>query len=67
MTYGNRLRRWIVVRLSPNLRHMDVARFHKYTDADGYKQILRRIDPTRHYEIMFDAGEREVKPERPVN
>lgn len=67
MTYGNRLRRWIVVRLSPNLRHVDIARFHKYSDADGYKQILRCIDPTRRYEIMFDAGEPEVKPERPVN
>ncbi|QYO62462.1 hypothetical protein [Leptolyngbya sp. 7M] len=61
MTYGNRLRRWIVVRLSSNLQHVDVARFLKYADAEGYRQILRRIDPTRRYEIMFDAGEQDTE------
>jgi hypothetical protein len=55
MTYEQSLRRWVVVRLSFDLRHVDVARFSKYSDALGYQQILRRIDPSRRYEIMFDA------------
>jgi hypothetical protein len=55
MTYEESLRRWIVVRISPTLQHSDVARFHKYSDAEGYKQLLCRLDPTQRYEIMFDA------------
>ncbi|MBW4465422.1 MAG: hypothetical protein KME07_08275 [Pegethrix bostrychoides GSE-TBD4-15B] len=55
MPYEQSLRRWVVVRLSPDLRHIDVARFYKYSDALGYQQILRRIDPSRRYEIMFEA------------
>ena len=55
MTYEDSLRRWVVVRLSFDLRHVDVARFYKYSDALGYQQILRRIDPSRRYEIMFEA------------
>jgi hypothetical protein len=51
MTYEESLRRWVVVRLSFDLRHIDVARFYKYSDALGYQQILRRIDPSRRYEI----------------
>jgi hypothetical protein len=56
MTYKQSLRRWVVVRLSSDLHHVDVARFYKYVDAEGYCQILRRIDPSRRYEIMFEAG-----------
>ena len=55
MTYEDSLRRWVVVRLSPDLRHTDVARFYKYSDAEGYRQILSRIDSTRRYEIMFEV------------
>lgn len=58
MTYEDSLRRWIVVRLSPDLHHVDVARFYKYSDAEGYLQLLRQTDPSRRYEIMFEARQR---------
>ncbi|XPM59413.2 MAG: hypothetical protein EDM05_018840 [Leptolyngbya sp. IPPAS B-1204] len=44
-----------------------MAQFLQYADAEGYRQILRRIDPIRRYEIMFDTGERESETKRPVN
>lgn len=62
MTYGDRLRRWIVVRLSPNFQHLDVARFHKFSDAEGYQQTLSRLNPAERYEIMFDSADLTPKP-----
>lgn len=62
MTYGDRLRRWIVVRLSPNFQHIDVARFHKFSDAEGYQQTLSRLNPAERYEIMFDSADLTPKP-----
>jgi hypothetical protein len=55
MTYERRLKRWVVVRLLPNLKHIDVIRFHKFSDAEGYRQVLQRIDPDGRYEVMFEA------------
>ncbi|MBD3881158.1 hypothetical protein IFO70_05270 [Phormidium tenue FACHB-886] len=54
MTYEDRLKRWVVVRLSPNLQHIDMARFHKFSDAEGYLQTLRRLQPADRFELMFD-------------
>lgn len=54
MTYERRLKRWVVVRLSPNLQHVDLARFYKFSDAKGYAQVLRRLDPVGRYEVMFE-------------
>lgn len=59
MTYERRIKRWIVVRLLPNLQHIDVGRFYKFSDAEGYMQTLRRLDPTSRYEVMFEAGDRD--------
>lgn len=59
MTYGESLRRWVIVRLSPDLRHVDVARFYKYSDAEGYRRILRQNHPTSRYEIMFEAKKKD--------
>ncbi|HEY9657941.1 MAG TPA: hypothetical protein V6C65_05710 [Allocoleopsis sp.] len=54
MTYGDRLKRWVVVLLLPKMQRLDVARFHKASDAEGYAQVLRRINPDRTYTVMFD-------------
>lgn len=60
MTYGDRLRkRWVVVRLSQGLRWVDVAWFYKYSDAVGYLQILKRIDPATRYDVVFEASKPE--------
>lgn len=57
MTYGDRLRkRWVVVRLLPNLQRVDMEWFYKYSDAEGYAAIMRQLDPTFPFEVMFDQG-----------
>lgn len=57
MTYGDRLRkRWVVVRLLPNLQRVDVEWFYKYSDAEGYAAIMRQVDPRFPFEVMFDQG-----------
>lgn len=57
MAYGDRLRkRWVVVRLLPNLQRVDVEWFYKYSDAEGYAAIMRQIDPAFPFEVMFDQG-----------
>ncbi|MBW4660702.1 MAG: hypothetical protein KME15_18670 [Drouetiella hepatica Uher 2000/2452] len=57
MTYERRIKRWIVVRMLPNLRHVYVARFYRFSDAEGYAQVLRQLHPQARYEVMFDGGE----------
>lgn len=56
MPYKDRLKRWVVVRLLPEMQRIDVERFYSYSDADGYIQTLRRLDPTAELLIMFDPG-----------
>ena len=57
MTYSDRLRkRWAVVRLLPQMQRVDVGWFYHYSDAIGYAQILRRLDPTYPFEVVFDAA-----------
>ncbi|MBD2327663.1 hypothetical protein [Alkalinema sp. FACHB-956] len=42
MTYRDRMTRWLVVRLLPNMQRVTIARFAKKSDADGYAKVLRR-------------------------
>jgi hypothetical protein len=59
MTYREQLHHWVVVRSLPNFQHVDVARFYKYSDAEGYLRTVRQLRPIDRFEIMFDpkAGE----------
>ena len=54
MTYSDRLKRWVVVRLSPDFNHTDIARFYKFSDAENYVKILRQLQPKARFEVMFD-------------
>jgi hypothetical protein len=45
MAYERRIKRWVVVRILPSLRHVDVARFYRFSDAEGYAQVLRQLNP----------------------
>ncbi|MGG6294469.1 hypothetical protein ACQ4M4_08600 [Leptolyngbya sp. AN02str] len=57
MTYSSRLRkRWVVVRLLPNMQRVDVAWCFTFSDAEGYAKLLQRLDPTVRCVVMFDAG-----------
>ncbi|GAB4376760.1 MAG: hypothetical protein Kow00121_24460 [Elainellaceae cyanobacterium] len=61
MPYHDRLKRWVVVYLTPPTYRMDVARFVKCSDAEGHAQALRRLNPERQYLVVFDPvmGEEE--------
>jgi hypothetical protein len=38
------------------MQRIDVARFYQYSDAQGYAQILRQLDPAAQLVVMFDPG-----------
>lgn len=58
MTYGDRLRkRWVVVRLLPGMQRVEMGHFFRHSDAIGYAQVLRRLNPDFKIEIVFDAGQ----------
>lgn len=55
MPYRDRLNRWLVVRLLPNMQRIVVARCRNCSDADGYLHILRQLMPDATFIVMFDA------------
>lgn len=58
MTYGDRLRkRWVVVRLLSGMQRVEMGHFFRHSDAIGYAQVLRRLNPDFKIEIVFDAGQ----------
>lgn len=57
MTYQDRLKRWAVVRLLPNMQRVVVARFVKQSDADGYAQALRGVEAPAEWIVIFDPPE----------
>jgi hypothetical protein len=63
MPYRERLSRWLIVRLLPNLQQETIAGFVKRSDAEGYVKILRRLNPEAQFEIMFSSG----SADRPKN
>ena len=54
MIYRDSLSPWCVVQQLPKLQHAIVARFRNRNDAEEYIKVIRRINPTGTYEIMFD-------------
>ena len=59
MPYGDRLKRWAVVRLLAKMQRVTVARFVKASDADGFAQALRRLEPHAKFIVVFDPGSRQ--------
>jgi hypothetical protein len=65
MPYKQRLERWLVVRLLPNMQRITVAQFVKHSDAEGYVRILRQLIPHAEFAIAFNADAHnrdEVQP-----
>lgn len=56
MTYGDRLKRWAVVRLLAKVQRVTVARFVKESDAAGFAQALHRLEPESRFTVVFDPG-----------
>jgi hypothetical protein len=55
MPYKDRLNRWLVVRLLPNMQRITVAHFFRHSDAEGYLRIIRQLIPNAQFVIMFNA------------
>lgn len=56
MTYYQQLHPWCIVRLLPRMQRQIVARFRRRTLAEAHLQALRQLEPTIHYEIVFDQA-----------
>jgi hypothetical protein len=62
MTYRDRLSPWCIILLLPQMQRLPpaghrppvVARFRRRNDAEAHLQALKRLNPTLHYEIVFD-------------
>lgn len=52
--YWNRLSPWCIIQLLPRMQRSVVARFRKRNDAEAHLRALQRLNPTLHYEIVFD-------------
>jgi hypothetical protein len=59
MSYGDRLRRWAVIRLLENMQRITVARCTSESDADGYAQLFRRLIPDATFIVVFDPPDFE--------
>lgn len=55
MPYRERLNRWLIVRLLPNMQRITVAQFYNRSDAEGYMQIIRQLIPNARFAIVFNA------------
>jgi hypothetical protein len=53
--YKDRLNKWLVVRLLPNMQRITVAPFLRHSDADGYLRIIRQLIPNAQFVIVFNA------------
>ena len=63
MPYKDRLNKWLVVRLLPNMQRITVAHFFRHSDADGYLRIIRQLIPNAQFVIVFNAElNREAAP-----
>lgn len=56
MTYLEKLSRWCIVRLLPNMQNQIVARFRRRSDAEAHLQVLRRLIPGVSFTIIFNVG-----------
>ncbi|MEG3896948.1 MULTISPECIES: hypothetical protein [unclassified Microcoleus] len=55
MPYKDRLNKWLVVRLLPNMQRITVAHFFRHSDADSYLRIVRQLIPNAQFVIVFNA------------
>lgn len=60
MPYRDCLKRWVVVRFVSATDRLPVARFVKFSDAEGHAHTLNRQHPNDRYLVMFDPA---VSPE----
>jgi hypothetical protein len=61
MTYFEKLHPWCIIRPLPNLQRRIVARCRRRNEAESHVQVLRRLMPTVHFEIVFDVAPDELE------
>jgi hypothetical protein len=61
MTYVEKLHPWCIIRPLPNLQRRIVARCRRRNEAESHVQVLRRLMPTVHFEIVFDVAPDELE------
>lgn len=52
--YKNRLKRWAIARIIPNLKPEVMARFRSRSDADGHLDSFRQRFPSDKFLVVFD-------------
>ena len=55
MPYKDRLNRWLIVRLLPNMQRITVAHFFRHSDAEGHLRIIRQLIPNARFVLVFNA------------
>ncbi len=55
MTYSDRLKHWVIVRLLPKMQRVVIERFHRRADADGHLQFLQQRIPAEIFIVVFDV------------
>jgi len=54
MTYRDSLSPWCIIQHLPKMQRIIIARFRKRNDAEDHLRILKRLNPTITYELLFD-------------
>ena len=67
MTYHQQLHPWCIIRLLPKMQRLTVAWFRRRNDAEAHMQVLRRLEPTAQYEIIFDLVLENAEVNEAVN
>lgn len=62
MNYQEKLSPWTIIRVRPNLRPITVARFRRYSDAEGQLLILKQMIPQAQFAIVFDCRTKLAEP-----
>lgn len=53
-SYRERLNHWAVIRLLPKMQRAVVCRFHRATDAEGYAKVMRQLESSGQFIVVFD-------------
>ena len=54
MTYRDSLSPWCIIQHLPKMQRVIIARFRKRNDAEAHLRILKRLNATLTYELLFD-------------
>lgn len=58
-TYHSRLHPWCVICFLPKMQRVVVGRFRRRTLAEEHLRVLKRLNPSATYDIVFDLPEPE--------